>query len=175
MTKEKVVPWLLLSVFVPLGLFCIQHAFSERIQGRQSLSWPLAEGTIISAQASRSRSSDGQSDYAPTITYTYTVASNTYNGTRIRFAAVGGGDYSETRAILDKYPAGRPLSVHYNPARPAEAVLEPGEFGRSWGLVWAGAAFMAFGLLVWIFRRQIADGSLRRQEMSRCLGERRSR
>ena len=74
--------------------------------------------------------------------YQYTVEGSPYRGTQIRagdkFGTVPGPE------ILDRFPKGAKVPVYYNPAGPAESVLEtrlPYSVARAWAF--AAAVFMA--------------------------------
>jgi hypothetical protein len=130
MNKYTIVPWVFLATFTPLGMLCIHLAIQQRVLGKQSLSWPVAAGVVESAEVDSS-SDDGSTSYSPKIAYHYYVASNKYLSKRIRFAAIGGGDYQETKAVVDRYVPGKQASVYYNPSNPSDSVLEPGTFGMT--------------------------------------------
>lgn len=41
-------------------------------------------------------------------------------------------DPTAARILLKRYPVGKRVTVYYNPARPQQAVLEPGVSGMAW-------------------------------------------
>ena len=58
----------------------------------------------------------------PLVTYEYAVGGRTYRGNRLSFAErISGVDVGE---MLKRYPDGKVVQVYYNPANPAQAVIE---------------------------------------------------
>jgi hypothetical protein len=146
--------------FAAIGVFCVVHGIQEGINGKQSLSWPTTGGVVIEAKVHRSEGSrsgnhKSRPTYSPKVKYSYTVDGAEYVGNRIRFAAIGGGDRSEAAAIVKKYAPSNSVEVAYRPDNPSESVLEPGQYGRSIGLIAAGFVFMGFGTPVLIYQKQL--------------------
>lgn len=113
-----------------------------RDQALASRSWPATEGTIIRSRLEQS-SDDGKVWFSADIGYDYRVGGEAFTGHRVWF----GDDYrsspgDEFRDAVDRYPLGSRVTVHYDPARPAQSVLEP-------GLTWSGSAayFVGLGLV----------------------------
>ncbi len=52
---------------------------------------------------------------------------------------------------LTTFPAGAKVQVHYNPAHPERATLEPGLGRGDWLVFAAGIAAMLFGVLALLF------------------------
>ncbi|KAA2236259.1 DUF3592 domain-containing protein [Salinarimonas soli] len=94
----------------------------------------------------------------PRVTYAFEVEGRTWRGTRIGVPPARKGRRRRRAGEtwdLTLFEAGRPVTVHYDPADPASCSLYPDEPGR--GLVAAlwfmGGAFVAFGLMGgWILR-----------------------
>ena len=73
-------------------------------------------------------SSTGVVNYNPEIEYTYTVNGREYTSNVIMFGGVIGGRFSKMyRRYIERYPEGSFAKVYYDPAKPENAVLEPGE------------------------------------------------
>ncbi|MGD9738841.1 MAG: DUF3592 domain-containing protein [Bauldia sp.] len=90
--------------------------------------WPTAIATIIYSQvASETKGEEGGKEtvrYVPVVAYEYDVSGTPYRAARLRFADVSKMQFDEAKAITDRYPVGAGIEVHYNPAHPAEAVVE---------------------------------------------------
>ena len=87
--------------------------------------WPSCEGVLVERGTTPlRRGEEVRTDLK--LRYTYKVGGVEYAGDRI---AIGDMSYSlaaDAKRELDElYPAGRPVKVYYNPANPAEAVLQP--------------------------------------------------
>lgn len=89
-------------------------------------SWPETPGTLLQAQLISDRSSESTS-YRVEAEYRYNVAGRGYNNNR---AAIGAGsdnvgDFQQTLGsrLENAYQKGQTVSVWYDPANPADAVL----------------------------------------------------
>jgi len=113
-----------------------------REQAVASSGWPATEGKITRSVLEESRK-DGSTMRSADIGYEYQLDGKTLHGSRVWI----GDGYSaspghEFRAAVSRYPVGRPVRVHYNPADPGESVLEPGP-------TWSGSLlyFIGWGVL----------------------------
>ena len=110
-----------------LGLFLIGWFQYRKL--RASRSWPSTPGRILAGRVESETQRGGEDEadstsYYPHIEYEYTVGATTYRSHSIRFDRRG---YSRPKAAaeaLAAYPVGRPVDVFYDPAKPADAVLE---------------------------------------------------
>jgi len=96
------------------------------VEARRARNWHSTPGTVIKSRVRTRKRTDieGRSRFEnePLVTYEYEVDGRTYRGARISFAErISGG---EIDAWLKRYPAGKAVQVYYNPADPAQAVLE---------------------------------------------------
>lgn len=151
-------------VFILIGLVLLLLAAAifwarRRSTGKQvaSLTWPTCEGRIVSAYVQSSRGDEeGEVQYRPRIKYAYEVDGRRYSSERIVWGGRASGtlpNHAET--VVDRYPAGSVVPVHYNPHRPREAVLDPTETAGlsllgflSAGIAALGVLFLAFGVFV---------------------------
>ncbi len=111
-----------------------------RDKAAASTSWPVTDGRITGSRVERVKQKKGGTTYTADITYEYALDGRTFEGDRVWF----GDDYSASdasafRAAVGRYPVGRAVKVHYDPAEPAESVLEP-------GTTWSGSALYFIGL-----------------------------
>jgi len=118
-----------------------------RDQAAASAAWPSTEGRITRSRLDRSHRG-GSTSVTADIGYEYAVAGAAHEGFRVWI----GDDYSsspgrEFRAAVGRYPDGARVTVFYDPADPAESVLEP-------GATWSGSIVFLVGLGV------LAIGSL---------------
>jgi hypothetical protein len=90
-----------------------------------SEAWPKVEGLMLESAVAAVRDG-GRQRYRPVVRYRYEVGGERYEGNLIQWSAVVEfRKYSRARAMLDKYRSGSPVAVHYDPERPAIAVLQP--------------------------------------------------
>lgn len=114
MTKTLVM-WAFCGAFILFGVIAAVDSVRDARKGIRSEIWPIAEGEILRAQKRRG------SKNLKRFEYRYVVSGQEYLGTRAAFIRV---PYS--RPLYRTYRSGQAVDVRYNPADPAEAVLEPG-------------------------------------------------
>ena len=81
--------------------------------------WPSTSGRVLSAQLYRPSSSGDISENEPIVSYEYAVDGRTYQCRRIKY-----GLTPKAAPALAKYKVGSQVAVFYNPANPADAILE---------------------------------------------------
>ena len=126
-----------------VGAFCIRAGLSRRRQGHATVAWPTVRARIIKSQltevsAPRYGNRYGRVD----VTYEYIVGDKTYHSARrtIDGTPTQLPDAAEALAE-DAYAEGAMVWAFYNPANPAEAVLEHSAPRSDMYLV-AGALFI---------------------------------
>jgi Protein of unknown function (DUF3592) len=120
---------------------------------RASRSWPIAPGTVLSGtvETVTERDSDGTSTYfTPRLRYAYEVSGRRYESERIRFGQIRESERG-ARKVLERYPAGSPVEVRYDPANPADATLEAKAGGIGLMLFALAAIAAVFLYLVSVF------------------------
>jgi hypothetical protein len=143
---------LILGSILAAGGFMVAFWLGKPIrdQAVASSSWSTTEGRIVRSKLEESRK-DGKVHYSADIGYEYDLDGRTLTGTRVW---IGDGYSSspgnEFRAAVDRYPAGRQVKVHYDPADPAESVLEPGPTWSSSLAYLIGLGMLGVGSLVLI-------------------------
>jgi hypothetical protein len=112
--------------------------------------WPVVTGKVITAEAAieLDRYSRRPMWFNPRVAYRYRVGSREFSGSRLSFANLRSGSFKPAAAIVARYPAGKNVMVHYDPARPHRAVLDT----RSPGLrlllaAGIGFIYLALGML----------------------------
>jgi hypothetical protein len=131
------VMWLFGAMCVAIA--CVIVA-SKLWEARRAAAWPQVTGRIVkSAIEARRHQFSGEETTvtdAPVVEYEFAVADTTYRGTRISIGEDTGG--ANTEATLARYPVGASVLVYYNPADPADCVLErdvPAGFARGCALL----------------------------------------
>jgi ABC-type multidrug transport system fused ATPase/permease subunit len=82
-----------------------------------------ATGVVISSAVESSSSSDGTT-YSAQVEYSFVVGEATYTGDRHSFFTFGTSSYEHAHDIVKRYPAGREITVYYDPGDANENVLE---------------------------------------------------
>ena len=126
------------GAFVPGVLFCtlagVLIALIMLSNHRAALAatrWPHTQARILSSVAESRRVLTNQGGgstmvvWSPLVEYSYQANGREYYSSRVSF----GGDFAGDRALAEKtvarYPVGSAVTVYYDPANPALAVLEP--------------------------------------------------
>jgi len=114
-----------------LGLPTLQHA-------KASTSWPEAPGQIT-VSSIRTQVNKGKRTYWAEVDYEYTVDGAQHTGNTVSFGAARNSNRLLVEKVVDRYPVGQAVKVHYDPASPDVSVLEPGvTFGAYFGLILGG-------------------------------------
>lgn len=114
-------------------------------RAKASTGWPKASGQVTSSRI-RDKVNNGKRSYWAEVKYDYTVDGTTHTGSTISFGAGTTSMRMTAEKTADRYPVGKEVSVHYDPAAPNVSVLEPGvTFGAYVGIV-IGAILGLVGL-----------------------------
>lgn len=131
----------------------------QAVRQVRASSYATTTGTITHSELKVSHDSDGTS-YSPEVSYRYTISGRQIDGKRIRYDESSlGAAYS--KAIVDRYPTGKAVPVHYNAAAPQEAVLEQGLAFTNLAVVLFLTPFNAVafvfsgGVLAWLRSKQL--------------------
>lgn len=103
-----------------------------------------------SVQAATYPRVSGTMDGSRVVSYHYEVKGQSYTGRRYRYQGFGTSDQQWIEAYLDQHPAGTPVTVRYNPANPADCVLEAGLEGSDLLMVMLLTPFNAIVLALWL-------------------------
>jgi hypothetical protein len=136
--------WKLAVVFVSIvaGGFSV-WGVGQVYESVRGYSWPHVSGTVTSAEV-HSKLMPGKGgnfvSYWPEVRYEYAVDDRHITGDRIRFM-VRGTSGDQARQIVLAYPPGKTVTVYFDPANTASAVLEP-------GIWWPMIPILAFSTLL---------------------------
>jgi Protein of unknown function (DUF3592) len=154
-------------LFLLVGLILLAIGARQIYQGQQSEHWPTVTGKIAVAELGKhiDRDSDNTTSsttYSADISYDYLVDDVAYVNSAVHFGSLNSSDPSVARRLLQRYPVGKQVTVYYNPARPQQAVLEPGIQGSTWVLPGLGLIFSLVGSgLTWgllrLFKHNAGD------------------
>ncbi len=137
-------------VFVGVGLILLAVGAYQIYRGRQSTQWPTVTGVITVSELGKhvDRDTDTGSTsttYSADISYDYVVDDVAYVNGSVYFGSMQSSDPSTARLVLNRYPVEKRVTVYYNPARPQQAVLEPGIALVAWILPALGLIFATVG------------------------------
>jgi hypothetical protein len=113
----------LLIVSTPFAAHSSYRVYQE---ARQSERWPTSDGEITRSEVEERKEDLTKTVYWPKVQYRYTVAERVYEGTRVNFDESGSQYSGRIESLVKRFPLGAKVPVYYDPADPAQAVLDPG-------------------------------------------------
>jgi hypothetical protein len=134
------------------GIFLLAWGGYELKGAQESGNWPGTQGTIISSHVSKQTRRDSKTrrnviTYYPRVQYRYQVNGRQYTSNRIEFGGTSGGMERMAKKVVNRYPAGKKVVVHYNPGDPEYAVLEAGLTWSGLFIFLGGIVFFAVGII----------------------------
>jgi len=129
-------------------LFFVGH---KRYLARAN-AWPVTPGEVVSSAVEQRGSTENgktRTIYLPIIEFAYTVDGNRLHSRQVKLGLEISGSESLARGIADRYPAGAPVEVHYDPQDPSNAALE-NPTGTNWILL--GVALACFAIALYASR-----------------------
>ena len=122
-------------VFTGIGIVIALFTYSAYKTSLESKDWPTVDGVIIKSEVEQQTSTSGEGANKkttvksyPKIAYQYQISGQPYEGTKISFSSSSGN----ANQIVSRYPKGKTVRVFYNPAKPKQAVLVPGNSGLNY-------------------------------------------
>jgi hypothetical protein len=141
----------MVAIFVLLiGIAAVVGGITLMSASRKARSWPVTTGRITERSVGPSTTTGASRPgryFEPRVTYDYTVAGKSYQGHRIGLATEA-YDEDKARKVVNELPDA--VEVHYDPANPGEAVLQPSSIGMSLLVLIFGviAALVGGGMLL---------------------------
>ena len=132
-------------LFIVAGLIALAAGALDYREARAMAAWPGTPGRIVASEVVTAQFRGRALRYAPAvrIAYSYTVDGEVYLSERVGVETlpVEAGDAAGQRLLRD-YPLSAAVTVYYDPADPANAVLEreppTGGFAAGMGLIVLG-------------------------------------
>ena len=133
------------GIFFLAGLAILFTGFRTYQRSKQAANWTTVTGMVTTSKVINPMGNE-RKQYAR-IEYEYSVLGTSYVSNKINFAQLSG--FNDTalgtaEEKVKKFPAGRSVTVYYDPQEPQRAVLEIG--GNS-GLLILGGLFIVSALL----------------------------
>jgi len=138
-------------IFVVVGAVVAFWGGRGLLRARESVQWPVAHGVVMESSVRSSHSSKGGTTYHAAIRYEYTVDGVVHSGDRVAYGDYGSSNSSHARGVVNKYPVGKKVEVHYMPGNPDEALLEPGLQAQAFFIPAFGVVFFLAGVMTAIF------------------------
>ncbi len=110
--------------------------------------FPVVQGNILTSEVEASRSDDGTT-YRAEISFQYVVDGISHTSDTYRFGAMGTSSDSLARSVVEQYPPGKVVDVHYNPKKPDKGVLQTGIGGMDLFVLLFLTPFNLLGVGLW--------------------------
>jgi len=148
------------AMFIGAGYFVTHLAMNSYQMGQASKVWPTVQGGVIHSKVITSHNSKGKTHYSADVQYAYRTGGKEYKSNKIEATAgtSSSSDSSGAYEVVNQYPVGRTVSVHYDPVKPWVAVLQPGIAQSTYWLFGIGGLFMFLG--AWVALSGIARALL---------------
>jgi hypothetical protein len=146
------------AVLIVSGLAALAFGALDGLEARRMAGWPSVPGRVVASESVTTQFRGRALRYAPAarIVYDYALGDAVFTSERVAVQTLPVETSSEEgQRRLRDYPAGAAVTVYYDPADPAVAVLErdPPRTGYT-----AGLQLIALGLAVaaarWLLRRK---------------------
>jgi len=141
MVEAILVGFGVIAFAIGVALYVVQ--FRQGLRADASKRWPTSAG-IVTASALEQLPANKRR-YRAAVRYSYRVGGRQYQGDRI-FWGGNEGRRRHMASVVETYPAGGNVPVHYDPQNPAEAVIDPTQHVGSRPLVVYAMAMMSLGL-----------------------------
>jgi hypothetical protein len=139
-----------------IGLILIAVSAISLVKAQATKNWPSVAGKVIRAQIVPVEKIREKKQklvlFRPEVVYSYTVDGKEFVTDTIRADLSAQAQTAEAELLLEKYPAGQSVAVFYNPANPAEAVLEPGRNPQTQSLLICGIALVVVSTIMLVVR-----------------------
>ncbi len=119
--------WIGTAVLLLVAFVCAGLALSHVLDYRRQRTWPMVTGRVaLTGLDSERRFHDHAMRlvYLPTVAYRYEAGGQQHIGSRLATRDIVFSHEAEAKGFLGRFPAGAPVSVHYDPANPGQAVLD---------------------------------------------------
>lgn len=120
--------WALAGLLLLVALWLGGHALADRLRAGAMARWPVARGKVALTGLDSERRIHRHAArlvHLPTIAYRYSAGGADHIGSRISNVEPVFEQEAEAEHFLARFPAGAAVDVHYNPAAPNEALLDP--------------------------------------------------
>lgn len=133
-----------------LGAVVLAIAMRQASRGRDTRHWTRTLGRVVESRVDLLNEADEQRSrrWGFVIRYAYEARGRTHASEQVWIGSAGAGydDEERARAWVDRFPAGRDVTVWFDPADPRQAVLVPGvPRGQIAVLFLAGIALVGVG------------------------------
>jgi hypothetical protein len=118
--------------FVIMGAVMLYTGGKEIYLARESMTWPSVDGTILNSTVEYDPDYGESPSYKTGILYSFMVNEHARMGRKVTFGDTS-PNYCDVQTVVNRYPTGAVVKVHYRANDPDTCILEPGlEHGHFW-------------------------------------------
>lgn len=132
------------AITLTFDVVCV-HGLLGQWRSRSFVSVPAV---ILSSEVTTDSGGDGTT-YGAKVRYRYVVGRDTHESERVRFGQGSDSDGRWARRVARDFPAGSTRTAYYDPADPAEAVLQTGVGGQDLFLALFLTPFNVVMVMLW--------------------------
>lgn len=146
----RVVAYVGAGMFALAGIFLGGEAADSYFQSKKTSAWPTVQATVTSLEVRPTEEVDGESGLQPVVEYRYAINKKPMTGSFVPGKTIYSGEGASelARNALEAYKIHGPVTLHYNPKNPREA-LTADSLGPP-PLIFLGAAVVfLFGSFLW--------------------------
>ena len=126
---------------------CVRGIVMQTMAG----DYPSVPGNVIDSRVESHSDSEGGTSYSAKLRYAYVVNDHRYEGKRVRFGMESFGGRKGSQQYVREHPPGSAVTVYYDPAKPSEAILEPGVAGTDLFMILFLTPFNVIMFGAWVF------------------------
>ncbi|BBO76634.1 hypothetical protein DSCW_40510 [Desulfosarcina widdelii] len=138
-------------LFLAVGIVIAGFSYNGYRTSLASKSWPNVTGSIVQSEIEKQTSTSGEGadkkttvkEY-PKIAYQYHIDGHQYKSAKISYLSSIGS----ARQVVSRYPQGKTIPVYYNPDKPEQAVLVPGNPKFNYVPYFFAGFFIFFGAVL---------------------------
>jgi len=148
-----------IPMFILIGLYILGSSVMEALDCQKARDWPVTQGVVVrsdldSETSITNRRAIETTTYDVNIRYVYRVDGAEHTGDQVTLGAINRNSEKTAYRLLNDYPQGATVAVHYDPLVPSRAVLDTEvpmgtKLGIGGGavasLIGVGLLFVAFG------------------------------
>lgn len=131
--------------FILVGAFMAVDAMMRLHWARASTGWPVTTGEITLNELTETTAMDGSGTFRLRVQFSYEVEGEPYEASTYTFGPQSTANGGRAKALQESYSRTPTVPVYYNPKRPSQAVLQPGEDDGIAPRGGAGVAFIVIG------------------------------
>lgn len=141
----------ILTVFLLVGLFSCFISFDTFSQAENAREWPTTSGKVIDSELRTVCKYIGSCSSSANITYQYNVGGNSYTNNKVAYDPQ---TYKESASwLVNRYPNGTVVNVHYDPHDPLDSYLAYGSRYNKYPIFSVGIGFILLAVVVGFFSK----------------------